>query len=297
MKRYIQMLTIIFIGISLYALYGFLTFSPDENTPFVFNEPTLPPEILAEQAAEGAEISDVDEAIQRRAIEETQKAFAIYGRFESAAGDETKDILSSLFGRMQNWEMPAFLLTPADAQGLRKFETLRLDVTNIFKPSPANKDRFCDAALDSGVIIGTANNDTMGCKKDRAATPESKDIVFIGGPGADTIVDAAGNRIVNGGTGDDIITLGAGRSIIMLDAAWGHDTVTVDCAGSKVEPAQIPQGFPVPWAAPYSNFIVLGTSVDSKNLVWKDNVLTDTTTGDTLTVNEPCFTIAPVIGL
>jgi len=109
------------------------------------------------------------------------------------------------------------------------------------------------------------------------------------------ITDAVGNRVVNGGTGNDTIKLGQGRTIIVLDASWGKDTVTVDCTGAMIAQTDIPTGFSIPWIYKTENFIVLGNSINPKDVEWNGNVLTHKVTGDTLTVNQNCFTVVPAL--
>jgi hypothetical protein len=62
-----------------------------------------------------------------------------------------------------------------------------------------------------------------------------------------------------------------------------------------VNEAEIQKGFPIPWVYKTTNFIVLGDGIDPKDVSWKDNVLTNTVTGDTLTVNQNCFTVVPSV--
>lgn len=281
MKNFVTLVVLIFIGIAGYAAYSLMTFQPDEASPFVFNEPKLPPEIIAEQQADGQALNQQEEQQKNLAVAEAQMAFSYYNSALDGANQQAKATLSLVVNRIQSWDLPSYFLSApsVDGQAARKFEKLNLNT----------------AGTDcSGIYLGSMAKDALTCAKDRAidgSTP-STDIVFIGGPDNDTIADAAGNRIVNAGTGDDTITLGRGRSIIVLEPAWGHDTLTVDCRNANVKDTEIPRGFSIPWTYKTANFIVLGDGLDAKDITWNNNVLTSSA-GDTLTVNENCFTVVP----
>jgi Ca2+-binding RTX toxin-like protein len=198
---------------------------------------------------------------------------------------------------IEGWSLPSYFLSAPDASagGMRVFQMLSLNVTDMATDKSPLDCKGKDAA--AGVVVGSSGQDVLSCGLNRDITGKTfeKDVVFIGGPDNDKITDSVGNRIINGGTGDDSISVGAGRTLLVLDAAWGHDTVTMDCTGATVNEAEIQKGFPIPWVYKTTNFIVLGDGIDPKDVSWKDNVLTNTVTGDTLTVNQNCFTVVPSV--
>lgn len=304
MKPYIHFLIFVIIAVAFYTVYGMFTFQVDQPEPFVFNEPKLPVELVLMDEAK-TKPSDMKE--KSLAVEEAQKALTFYEAQEKLAPEQAKDTMSALLARMINSDLPLYFLSGPDKEsGKRRiFETLKIDFNSIVavsgSPSMAKPVLNCNTKSPiAGIVIGTSGKDVIGCDVSRSTDVTAAnsgqsfpDILLIGGPEADVITDVNGNRIINGGTGDDIITLGAGRSIILLDSSWGKDQLTVDCSGGFVKEAEIPRGFVIPWIYKTSNFIVLGNSIDPKDVEWKGNVLTHKITGDTLAVNQNCFTVVP----
>lgn len=299
MKPYINFLIFVIAAIALYAAYGMFTFQVDEPKPFVFSEPKMPPElILMDESAE-----NTPDAKQRAlAVEEAQKAVNYYSDEQKKAPQQVNDTIALLVERMTNSDLPLYFLSGANGQNgnRRIFETLKIDSGSIVDPSISNSKQTLNCISKTpmaNIIIGTSGKDTIGCDSVREVngSVSAPDVMLIGGPDDDLITDVNGNRIVNGGTGNDTIRLGAGRSIVVLDASWGKDNLTVDCTGAAISPNEIPSGFAIPWVYKTANFIVLGNSINPKDLEWRGNVLTHKVTGDTLTVNQNCFTVAPAI--
>ena len=294
MKNFVSLLILIFIGIAAYTAYSLVSFKPDEAAPFVFNEPTLPPEIIAEQKSAAQNLNAAEEQQKDIAVTEMQKAFADYSAMFSASPQQIKNTTSLLNNRITSLDLPAYFMSPVLPSGVRKFEKLNVVVSNIISIDTNQKQLDCTSKSPiAAALVGSTGKDILACKQDRdTLAQDSTDILFIGGPDDDTITDNKGNRVVNGGTGNDSISLGAGRSIIVLEPAWGKDTLTIDCTGATIQESEKPKGFPIPWEYKTSNFIVLGDGIDPKDVSWKDNVLTSSG-GDTLTVNENCFTVVP----
>lgn len=299
MKPYINFLIFILAAVALYTAYGMVMFQEDEPKPFVFSEPKLPPEFLL---MDEANANTADAQQKTLAVEEAQKALGYYREQQQKAPQQANDTIALLVDRMINSDLPLYFLSgPNDQNGnKRSFETLHINSASIIDPtlSTAKQALNCAAKTPTAtIIIGTSGKDAIGCdlNRDIRGGATDGDFMLIGGPDDDFITDVTGNRIVNGGTGNDTIKLGAGRSIIVLDASWGKDTLTVDCTGSTIAPAEIPTGFAIPWVYKTTNFIVLGNSINPKDVEWRGNVLTHKITGDTLTVNQNCFTVVPAL--
>lgn len=295
MKQYINLLILILVAVAIYTAYGIFTFQKDEPRQFVFNEPKLPPELIAQDDTP----QKPDEVKQqKRAVADAQTALTNYTDVLAKTPQQAKDTLSVLIDRMTTSNLPLYFLGAVDPQkgNVRSFETLKISTDSVIDASQQKQNLNCMAKMPvAKIMIGSAGKDVMSCgtSRDLVGASQDSDYIFIGGPENDQITDSTGNRIVNGGTGDDDIQLGPGRSIIVLDASWGHDTVTVDCTGSTVADQEIPKDFPIPWIYKTTNFIVLGKSIDPKDVAWDKNVLKNKATGDTLTVNENCFTVVP----
>ena len=181
---------------------------------------------------------------------------------------------------------------------MRTFETLRMPMDSVIDPSKSKQSLNCTSKMPvANIVFGTSGKDVIVCDavRDVMGTGIDPDFIFIGGPENDQITDTPGNRIVNGGTGNDVLNLAAGRTIVLLDSSWGKDTLTIDCVGAFIDTSQIPTGFPIPWLSKTTNFIVLGRSINPADVYWNGNVLTHKATGDTLTVNQNCFTVVPAI--
>lgn len=297
MKQYVNFLIFVIVAVVIYTAYGIMSFTKDEPTPFTFNAPVLPPELVKKD--EGPEWEqEVNQ--QKLAVDAAQKALTGYQLAQASAPQQVSDTVSLIIDRMTSSDLPMYFLSgpnPANAN-LRGFQTLKIETDRSLEGGQGNATLNCSAKSPvSSLIIGTTGADTISCDATRDITDLSHDpdFIFIGGPDNDQITDGIGNRIVNGGTGDDVIKLGTGRTILILDASWGQDTVTVDCAAATINDAQIPKGFPIPWIYKTNNFIVLGKSIDPKDVVWEGNVLTNKATGDTLTVNQNCFTVVPAV--
>jgi hypothetical protein len=299
MKPYINFLILIVVAVALFTAYGLMTFRVDEPREFVFNEPKIPADLILMDESNSNTPEGKAKAL---ALNEAQKALSYYTIAQTKAPQQANDTIALLVDRMTNSDLPLYFLSAPNTQvgGLRNFETLRINTDSVIDPSAAKAKLNLNCTSKTPVayiVLGTSEKDNINCDANRDITgiANDPDAFLIGGPENDQIVDAVGNRIVNGGTGDDTIRLGEGRSIIILDASWGKDTLTVDCAGAMVENSQIPKNFPIPWVHKTANFIVFGSSINPSDVEWRGTVLTHKITGDTLTVNENCFTTVPKI--
>jgi Ca2+-binding RTX toxin-like protein len=298
MKPYINFLILIVAAAALYTAYGILTFTADEPRQFTFNEPKVPANLILmdEEKAKTPEGK-----LKQVAIDDAQRALDYYSSMRSKAPQQANDTITLLVSRMTSSHLPFYFLSTNTKKGeLRSFGTLKIGTDSVIDPSTADKKISLDCATKTpiaSIVMGTDQKDSISCDVTRNISINSPDydVFLMGGPENDQIIDSTGNRIVNGGTGNDIIRLGAGRTIIVLDASWGNDTLTVDCSGTMVDPSEVPKDFSIPWVGKTTNFIVLGDSINPTDLEWKGNVLAHKITGDTLVVNDKCFTVVPNI--
>jgi Ca2+-binding RTX toxin-like protein len=294
MRQSIIFLALILLGLALYTVYGLVTYEPQRARPFVFADPVLPPELQADlDAAKAASIplSAQQQEQATAAVAQISQAVTLYQTYEADATPQAAPTFELLNTAILNSSLPAYLLSQAldPAQG-RSFELITLDPKkNTVIGNEQSAVNCSQNGISYDVIIGDNGNNRIECDLPASGVP--LDRVFLGGPGNDTIISTAGNRIIHAGTGDDTITAGPGRTIILLDDAWGKDTLTVDCTATTVDKIEIPQGFPVPWTHQFTNFIVLGPSISRADVSWDGLVLTNKITGDTLSVNENCFNL------
>lgn len=294
MRQSIILLTVILIGLALYTVYGLVTYEPQRAAPFVFADPVLPPELQAEKDAAAAEAIPLTPQQQEQAsaaVAQISQAVAVYQSYEAAAIPQAAPTFELLNTAVLNNTLPAYLISQTlSPSQVRSFELITLDPKkNVMIDKSQTAVNCSQNGVVQDLVIGDNGDNRVEC--DAPAAQVALDRVFLGGPGKDTIVSAFGNRIINAGTGDDNITVGPGRTIILLEDAWGKDTLTVDCSNTKVDKIEIPQGFPVPWTHEYTNFIVLAPNISRSDVSWDGLVLTNRVTGDTLTVNENCFNL------
>ena len=289
MRIIIVAIILILVAAGLYTAYGVLTFEAEKPRPLVFTEPT--PEslqalgVLPKDDQTAVVLTPEQQDQTQKAVAKISDAITEYQKMQTGVPLRLKGTLETINSAIASGRMPAYFLSVKDNTGVRKYEILNYNATKITEAPSSPASLTCDNT--TSVFLGNDGNDNLTC--DSAGQPG--DQIFIGGPGNDVISDAAGNRIVNAGSGDDTLTLGPGRNIIVLDEVWGHDTVTVDCAGADIQPGDAARDFPVPWVSPYMNFIVLNPRISKGVVQWNGNVLTNTENGDTLSVSQNCFTL------
>ncbi|HNQ91543.1 MAG TPA: calcium-binding protein [Alphaproteobacteria bacterium] len=298
MKQAIKLI-IFFVFLSvLYVVYNLATFEPEQKRKFVFNEPVMPPEMLAEQESRPQDVGLTPEEITKKdeAVRVIQAALDKYQTFEQQLPQQASPTLSVLNNYFISGALPTYFLGSIDAQtGLRKFGELTFSIVNTVIAEANKKNISCLYYPDgTETLIGSEDDNVIECDAMNKGVGEG-DRLILGGPGDDKITDTYGNRIVNGGSGNDSIALGPGRSIIVLEDGWGQDQLTVDCGGSSVQEREIPPSFPVPWVYKATNFIVLSPRIDPNDLVWEGLVLKSKSGNDQLTVSENCFTIVPTM--
>lgn len=288
MRLIVFSIIVILVTATLYTLYGITTFDPEKPAPLVFQEPTAeelrklgvliqnkPAPVLNSQQKEQAE----------KALAVISEAVSVYQGYQQASPLQLRDTISIITAAVGSGQLPAYFLGAKEPQSAqRTLGMIKINPASALKASETEPDLSCDGAFT--ILYGDENHNTLQCQ----APATQEDDVFLGGPGNDTITDTLGNRIVNAGPGNDTIELGQGRSIIVLEPDWGQDRVNIDCRGATVEPSEIPTSL-IPWTAKYSNFILVSSRIPDGALTWKDNVLTNTASGDTLTVNENCFNL------
>lgn len=288
----------------LYALYCLIMFSADKPREFVFKDPVLPPELLAEQEAMRKSALTSEQQLKKdAALGLLQKAIDESHLIEEDANKDRSPTspasatLSILNGYYIDGKLPVYFLGMSDGNtGKRQFGPLNFNDPKPVIASLTRKNISCNRnSVGNGMLIGNDVDNIIECDYLNKGAGAG-DRLILGGPGDDKITDTFGNRIVNGGTGNDTIALGPGRSIIVLEDAWGNDHLTVDCMDSKVSPNQIPDDFPFPWTYKTMNFIILSPRLDPKQIVWDGSTLVNKDGGDRLTINENCFTVVPPIG-
>jgi hypothetical protein len=293
MRLVIALVVLIAVGIIGYMFWGIASREPtplprvtfDQNAP---DPAAALPEVIGAgqtQALPDIPLTPEQKKQAEEAIVKITEAVTGYRDLQKTLTRPASDAMATLNAGIVSGRLPAYFLSGSIP---RQFETLKFDPQAIITTEEEGKnDIFCQG--NQSILIGNDLANNIACENPAVAPANDK--LIMGGPGDDTINDTAGNRIINPGSGDDVITVGKGRTIILLDEAWGNDKLTIDCADAKVTPDQIPLGFPVPWTASFTNFIVLSPQIAPASISWQGNVLNNSVTGSTLSVNENCFTL------
>ncbi len=155
-------------------------------------------------------------------------------------------------------------------------------------PETADDDKISLAECNSGnegFLLGDTGKNKLSCTKDTGTNVR----FFLGGPGSD-IIEAKGNAIINGGSGNDAIIAGSEFTMIFVEPNFGTDTVDVDCIKSKADIRDKNKNV-IPWKYAFTHFIVFDSRVSKDNIVISDNSLEDTITGDKIVLRENCFNV------
>ncbi len=296
MRPILFLLAVILIALCAYTAYGLATFEADKHYEFVFAEPKLPPDIVGLSQQKEADPSLTPEMAKQTeaAVTQMSQAVSLYQGYERTAPQQAASTFSIINSAVLNGKLPAYLLSATkNPTGVRAFESLTLNTGSTAVLDEKSKGSVINCATTAtsvaDILIGDAGDNNIKCDAPLGLT--SVDRMFLGGPGDDMITSAVGNAIINAGSGNDIITVGDGRLVLILEDGWGNDTLTFSCKDAEVSPSQIPPGFPVPWVQKNVNFIVLSPRINPADIVWEGNVLTNNTTGDTLSVTQNCFNV------
>jgi hypothetical protein len=296
MRQSLILLAVVLIALCGYTAYGLATFEADKPYEFSFAEPKLPPDIVGMSKQKEADPTLTPEMAKQTeaAVSQMSQAVAMYQNYEKTAPQQAVSTFSIINSAILNGKLPAYLLSSTkNTLNVRNFEmiTLRPTQSSIIDDKTKGKSVTCRLG-DSGyadIVIGDAGDNDVKCDAPRDAG--QLDRMFLGGPGNDMITSSAGNVIVNAGSGNDVLTLGEGRVLLVLEDGWGNDTLTYACTNAAISPAEVPKDFPVPWVNKNTNFIILSPRINPSDVVWEGNVLTNKTTGDTLSVTQNCFNV------
>jgi hypothetical protein len=295
MRQSITLLILILIASAVYTVYGLTTFEPDRPPPFVFNEPKMPADLTAIEQGIAAEsnagLTPAQQQQKAEAVAQVSQAISLYQGYEKESPQQSVSTLGIINTAVVSGRLPAYFLSGKDEiSGKRKFELLSVNTANNLIIEPKAKKLACTTKMPPiDFLIGDETDNALECDLTNVVGATG-DKVILAGPGNDTVLVGTGSKIINAGSGDDMITAGSGRLILVLEPGWGKDTLTVDCAGAKVLPEQIPE-FSIPWSYDTVNFILLSPQINAGDVVWEGNVLKNRLTDDTLTVSENCLAI------
>ncbi|WP_448569757.1 calcium-binding protein [Thalassotalea ganghwensis] len=133
----------------------------------------------------------------------------------------------------------------------------------------------------SVLIVGDDKPNVINCARG--------DQVYYAGGGRDLIEDSWGNDIFYGGKGNDVIDAGWGSDILIFNEGWGEDIVDKTCHNSIYRKSNTIGASEHDYHWKYTNFIVFGPNIRSTDMVWNNDKMTNTITGDTITFKSKCF--------
>ncbi|NOR55091.1 MAG: hypothetical protein GQ531_02675 [Sulfurovum sp.] len=137
---------------------------------------------------------------------------------------------------------------------------------DIYAKCPSNEDEII-------LALGSQNHSIV-C--------DAGDTAGILGTGDNWVDDATGNDIYYPGQGNDTIDTGSGSDIVIFDANWGQDKVTVR---SRRVNTDVIMGYDGSYPWKYNTFIIFGKEIKREDIVWKKNRLYHLVTGDSIELN------------
>jgi hypothetical protein len=172
---------------------------------------------------------------------------------------------------------------PSRAKGisgrLMEYENIKLSEIkkiNIDK----NGDVQCNT-MGMALVAGDDKSNIIECSR-------GDHVIFAGG-GKDVIESGWGNDIVYGGKGDDVFDTGWGSDIFIFNQGWGNDIVDKACHFSRYRKSATLGAAEKKYSWEFTNFIVFGPNIDKKDIIWRENKLINTITGDTIEIKHKCF--------
>ncbi len=259
------------------------------------------------------------------AREIAMKAFEKYTEYQTNLPKQAQDTMAQLIRLMAKSKLPIYFVDvkPTGYENTpHYFEPLKIDPFNISHLRLTQGRVMCNAVPESsGEQIKTRYNvtkddqgrPTYSCVDDQCPRTEyfdvmigdilanqflcepkapvlSGDRIYLGGPGDDIIKHMQGNVIVDGGSGNDTMTLGEGRKIMIMSQGWGVDTINLDCKGAEVDKSKLPP-FALPWKFDYTNFVIFGNGIQPEDLKFNGLEIQHISTGDKVTFSDYCFNI------
>ncbi len=287
---------VIFSAAVAYVIAGILLFQPERPPPIQFE--TVESLLVRSQETYKAQmppeehkvtLSPVDEKKKMELAAEVQRVVAQY---ENAAIT------------MPPQAAPAMqLITEYTRSGLLppSYQVIAggAPITYTFSASPrvsladtGGIDLGCEGvgteSLAATLMIGDDQDNRLSCARPgKDAVPR----ILLGGPGNDTLRNLSGPTLFVPGTGDDVIEAGDGAAMVLLEDAWGQDSLKIDCSTAGL--GSVAAGSVQPWAFAFRHFVIFSPHVARDDIIWDDTgtVLRNLRTGDTLKTGGKCVNL------
>ncbi len=325
MRLMVFLMVAILIAGVVFTAYRVMTYNPPHVSKYLAS---------LQKEVDDVDINgDVDKAMEakkERIVSKIKRAIGVYKRFEEEAPQQAKQTIQLIIGMVQEGKLPSyFIRVPHPGEVIdktRKFDMLDFSPENYLEVNAKNEPLNCEDIVGKAptdlsrykletqsdglrkyvcveepcpryeyadIMIGNALDNKIYCEP--KMKEYSGDQLYILGPGDDIMDDKYGNKIVNGGTGNDDLRLGGGRKILVFEEGWGNDKIYADCINSKVDRRSVLSvEAPVFWKYKYTNFIIFGPTVNPEDMEWETKQkLVNKRTGDSITFknDSSCFNL------
>lgn len=146
---------------------------------------------------------------------------------------------------------------------------------NFRKVIEWSEEAECPPHDDEIILALSDSNHSVIC--------HSGDAIVIMGNGNDWLEGSSGNNIIIPGRGDDVIESRGGSNIFIFEPLWGHDTIKT--SSKEIDKDKI-TGYDGSYPYRYTSFLIFGKGVARSELIWDENTLIHTKTGDSITLDE-----------
>lgn len=132
----------------------------------------------------------------------------------------------------------------------------------------------CSSRTDQVILAYSHANNSIVC--------ENSDSIIIMGSGNDWLKTHSHNHIIVPGKGDDVVKSEGGSNLFIFQPGWGHDTITT--SSKEIDTAKI-AGYDGSYPYRFTSFLIFDQGIARRDLVWEDNTILNTKTGDSITLH------------
>lgn len=290
----LTLLTILILMLGTgYIGFSILTFEPD--TPQRYDLSIQTPESIDAIKGPSQEILSV-QAEQKKAdiISAMKKGISKYDESWIVAPTQAQTIKETLEGAIKLNKIPTYYPVSNFAGALQlnslTYNVLQPVSGQMIEVSTSSETNDVSSITCEtqklGFLLGDTGDNNLSCD-----LPTNNRLrVHLTGPGNDTI-SVRGNALINAGTGNDTIKAGPEFTMVYVEPNFGQDTVNIDCNIGAIGSLNDPIEDLVPWKKGFIHYIVFDPRISRKDIKVSGNILSNTATGDKITLSKNCFNI------
>ncbi|MES2728915.1 MAG: hypothetical protein V4621_02300 [Pseudomonadota bacterium] len=289
---------VIFSAAIAYVIAGILLFQPERPPPIQFEavEDLIQrsQEMYQAQTPDAPHkvtLSEGDEKRKMQAAADIQRVLTTYENAAITMPPQAAPVMQLLTEYTRAGVLPPLY---SDASGTPVPYTFSAS-PRVSLPEAGGIDLGCEGvgatSLSAVLMIGDDQDNRLSCTQaGKAAVPR----ILLGGPGNDTLRNLSGPSLFVPGTGNDTIESGDGAVMVLLEDAWGQDTLKIDCGTARAGPVNAAAGSESPWAFPFRHFVIFSPHIARTDIVWDETgtTLRNLQTGDTLKIGGKCVNLA-----